>query len=84
MPRVLEALSQAKTPLTRQEISDKAEVDSAWVGDYTGSADAKIRARLDKRFPSLVTLKLARFGSKERQVTYSISNAGRKALNERS
>lgn len=79
--RVLQALGKSKQPLSRKEISDKGEVDLAMLNSYIGSHDTKIRAKNDKKvMPSLLTLGYVKASDGESGVVYSITAAGKKAL----
>jgi DNA-binding MarR family transcriptional regulator len=79
--RILQALGKAKEPLTRAEISKRAKVDSAWLTEYVGSVvDAKIRAKNDKKFKSLVTLGHVTAKDSDDGTVYSITSSGRKAV----
>jgi hypothetical protein len=81
--RVLTALSKSKQPLTRSEISTKAEVDLASLTEVIGSSDAAKRKHNDKKmgWKSLLTLKyVTAKDGEEGATTYVITAAGRKVL----
>lgn len=80
--RVLKALTQSKTALTRKEISEKAEVDVSGLTEWIGSSDQATRKANDKKhFPSLLSLGLVSATEKDGEPTaYSITGKGRKAL----
>lgn len=79
--RILTVLSKSKVPMSRQQMSDKANVDLATFTSYIGSDNPEKRAILDKRkFPSLLTLGLVKFSNDEdsRAFMYEITAKGRK------
>lgn len=81
--RILTCLVKSKNPLTRAEIAEKAPCDIAWLNSWIGSHDEKIRAKNDKKLPSLLTLGLVRFSAPEegvRGACYEVTAFGRKAL----
>lgn len=79
--RILKALARNAKPLTRKQISEKAKVDLAWLNSYIGSNDEAIRAKNDKNImPSLLTLGLVAFSPEEGPTSYTITAAGRKAV----
>jgi hypothetical protein len=80
--RILAALAKAKTPLTRNEIAEKATCDKAWLNSWIGSKNPEIRAKNDKaEFPCLLTLKLVKDNEDEEKGTvYIITPAGKAAL----
>jgi DNA-binding MarR family transcriptional regulator len=81
--RVLECLAKANRSFNRSDISAEAKVDQAMLVEYVGSLDEERRAKNDKKFPSLLTLKLVAVSSPEngaRGAYYKITAAGRKAL----
>jgi outer membrane biosynthesis protein TonB len=84
--RILAALRKANKPLTRSEISEKAPADLAWMNSWIGSNDDSIRAENDKKFPSLLSLKMVKFAAAEDEskTAYEITAIGRKALEKTS
>jgi hypothetical protein len=86
--RILRCLMRSRSPLTRKEISERANVDRAWLTYYLGAARGSIRAINDlAKFPGLLTLKYVKrhdvdgHTHKRRWDTvYEITQAGRKAL----
>lgn len=78
--RILKVLAKATKPLTRKEISEKAQVDNAYCTSYLGSADEATRAKNDKGTMSLVSLGMIKFGPKQEEggaVTYVITAKGK-------
>lgn len=88
--RILQALSKAKSPLTRKQISEKAPCDLAFLTEYMGSQDDEIRAKNDAKMMSLRSLGYVKVefnlsspatGSKGREgAAYSITLKGKTAL----
>ena len=79
--RVLQALSKSKEPMTRKEISEKGDVDLAMLNSYIGAHDLKIRAKNDKAVcPSLLSLGFVKASDGEGATVYTITAAGRKAI----
>lgn len=56
--RVLKALARARAPLSRAMLCERAEVDSAWIGDHVGKTDAVARTAREQLtgYPGLLTL----------------------------
>lgn len=77
--RILATLAKTKEPLSRSEIAKRAKVDAAWLTEYVGSSDKKVRAKNDKRFKSLITLGHVKATDSDGPATYSITATGRKA-----
>lgn len=80
--RILKYLAKhSDKSFTRAQIAEKAEVDVAACVEYIGSHDDKKRIANDKKhFPSLVTLKLVKFGPQQEEgaaVSYQISATGK-------
>ena len=84
--RILAALRKANKPLTRAQIAEKAPADLAWMNSWIGSNDDSIRAENDKKFPSLLFLKMVKFAAAEDEskTAYEITAIGRKALEKTS
>lgn len=89
--RILKTLAWAKAPLSRSSISERAEVDIAWVGDHLGRTEKADRAAREAitGYPSLITLGYATVGETDVygdgstiEVTYSITPAGREAAKQ--
>lgn len=81
--RILQALAKSKSPLSRSELGTKAGVDVAFCTEYVGSSNPDIRAKNDQKVcVSLLTLGYVTEEKHEdsRAVVYSITPAGRKAL----
>lgn len=79
--RILTCLAKAKAPMSRKQISEKANVDLAFCTEYLGSNDPEKRAANDaKQFPSLITLGHVKFGNDEESkgTVYELTAKGRK------
>lgn len=77
--RILQTLAKTKEPLSRADIAKKAKVDAAWLTEYVGSSDRKVRLKNDKRFKSLITRGFVKAEDSDGATTYTITAAGRKA-----
>lgn len=80
--RILLALRKAGKGLTRSQIAEKANVDTAGCVEWVGSADDSIRKANDaKHFPSLVSLGYVKFGNNDGSAAavYEITAKGRAA-----
>lgn len=84
--RVLKVLVKAKSPMTRKQIAEKADLDPTKVGDYVGprpeTQSEETQARW--KFRDLVSLKLVKVlledtGTRSIQ-TYEITAAGKAAV----
>jgi hypothetical protein len=82
--RILAALAKTSKPLNRNQIAEKASADLAWLNSWIGSNDEATRAKNDKKFPCLLTLKFVKFAAfeDEKGVAYEITASGRKALED--
>ena len=82
--RILEALAKSKKPLTRKMIVEATGLDTAWMTTWCGPQDATARKASDEKYKllSLTTRKYIaeQIVEDERGVAYTITAAGRKAL----
>lgn len=80
--RILRVLSVARGSMTRQDISEIAEVDIAWVGDHVGKSDKADREARDELigYKSLISLGYVEVRETSECSFYKITIAGRVAV----
>jgi len=89
--RILKCLARAKSWLSRAHISERAEVDIAWVGDHLGKTELVARTERERitGYPSLITLGYVETKSMDvygdgssTETNYRITQSGRQVIKQ--